>query len=106
VEFLRRHPGTGNLLNEFAWGGYCLWRLHPDQTVFIDGRAQVYLPGTFGEYSRLAALEDGWIDLLDQRHIDTVLVPPGAAIAGALPLLSGWSEVYRDERAVVFRRQL
>jgi tetratricopeptide (TPR) repeat protein len=34
----------GNMLNDFGLGGYLLYRLGPDQKVFIDGRTEMYLP--------------------------------------------------------------
>ena len=36
------HDWNGNLLNDYKWGGYCIWRWYPRRKVFIDGRAEVY----------------------------------------------------------------
>jgi len=38
---LERHPDIGPLYNEFAHGGYLLWRLFPPRRVFLDGRMEL-----------------------------------------------------------------
>jgi hypothetical protein len=105
VDWLKANPGRGNLLNEYNWGGYCLYRLYPDQKVFIDGRAEVYFGQGFADYSQIVRLQAGWGDLLDQWHVDTILVPPDANLARALTLVGGWNVAYQDEKSVIFRRQ-
>ena len=37
VAYLKVHPCSGNLFNDFNYGGYLIWQL-PDQPVYIDGR--------------------------------------------------------------------
>ncbi len=45
VDYITTHPIEGNMFNEFTWGGYLLYRLWPEQKVFIDGQTDFY-----GEY--------------------------------------------------------
>ena len=42
VEFLRAHPESGAIYNDYGWGGYLIWKLYPQRKVYIDGRADVY----------------------------------------------------------------
>lgn len=37
VAYLQSHPKTGNLFNDFDYGGYLIWKL-PKYQVYIDGR--------------------------------------------------------------------
>jgi hypothetical protein len=104
VDYLKAHPSEGHLLNDYDWGGYCLYRLFPEQKIFIDGRTDVYRDKPFADYVAMAGAGNGWASLLDAWQIDTVLVPPGADLARALPLIGGWRIAYEDASAKVFRR--
>lgn len=52
AKFIRQYHLQGNMFNEYAYGGYLLWSLYPEQKVFIDGRSDVYIdremPETLG----------------------------------------------------------
>lgn len=37
VSYLQKHPCSGNLFNDYNYGGYLIWKL-PSEKVFIDGR--------------------------------------------------------------------
>jgi hypothetical protein len=102
-DFLLAQPGGGRLYNDYGWGGYCLWRLWPRYRVFIDGRAEVYFNAGYSEYHAIEALQPGWEERLRQWKVDTVLLPPNAALAQALTTKRDWRLVYQDELAVVFR---
>jgi hypothetical protein len=104
LDYLKAHPGEGNLLNEYNWGGYCLYRLYPEQKIFIDGRAEVYFDKAFPDYSNIVNTREGWGTLLDDWHIDTILVPPMSSLARALPLIGGWHIAYQDATALILRR--
>ncbi len=43
VTFLRQHPCSGHLFNEYNYGGYLIWKL-PDSKVYIDGRMPSWKP--------------------------------------------------------------
>jgi hypothetical protein len=104
AEFLARQPAGGRLFNDYAWGGYCAWRLWPQYHVFIDGRAEVYFATSYWDYQRITRLEPGWQEKLRRWGVDTILVPPGVALAGALVGNPAWRLIYEDRHAVVYRR--
>jgi hypothetical protein len=104
IDYLKAHPSEGNLLNDYNWGGYCLYRLYPEQKIFIDGRAEVYFDKAFPDYSTIVNTREGWGNLLDDWHIDTILVPPQSGLARGLPLIGGWHVAYQDGVALVLRR--
>jgi len=43
TKFIKNNHFKGNLFNEYAYGGYLLYHLYPEQKVFFDGRTDVYL---------------------------------------------------------------
>ena len=102
VEFLRRSGISGNLLNEYVYGGYLIWGA-PERKVFIDGRADVYeKAGVLGAYGNWMTLRSDPNALLSKYHIGVCLLSPTAPMVRILPLLRGWKRVYSDDVAVVF----
>jgi hypothetical protein len=43
-KFISEHHLKGNILAEFSWGEYAIWKLAPDSKVFIDGRYDTVYP--------------------------------------------------------------
>lgn len=105
VDWLEGHSPPGNGFNHFPWGGYLLYRLWPEQRVFIDGQTDFYGEALTREYEQVIGLGEGWREVLSRYQTGWVLVPPGSALAQALTHEPGWREVYRDGTAVVFFRQ-
>ncbi|MFT3895647.1 MAG: hypothetical protein QM730_28835 [Anaerolineales bacterium] len=42
ANWLSNNPPKGKMFNYFTWGGYLLYRLWPEQQVFIDGQTDFY----------------------------------------------------------------
>ena len=104
VEFLQQQPLTGPLFNDYDWGGYLVWKLYPEQPVFIDGRADLYGNQLMEQFSNAYNLVGNWSETLDRWNIQTVLIPPQSALAAALSTNSRWKVVFRGEQAIVLRR--
>jgi hypothetical protein len=85
------------------WGGYLIWSLYPSQRVFVDGRTDFYGTEFDRQYLEVLYVRQDWDKILDRYGIDTVLMPPGTALTGALKESSRWRVVYDDGVAVVFR---
>ena len=93
---------SGNLLNEYDWGGYLIWRV-PERPVFIDGRLFVFLPDVLTEYEEMVFMRPGWGDQLDRHAIAQVLLRPDRPLAVALRDL-GWTVVSEDATALLLQR--
>ena len=93
---------SGNLLNEYDWGGYLIWRV-PERPVFIDGRLFVFLPDVLTEYEEMVFMRPGWRDQLDRHAIAQVLLRPDRPLAVALREL-GWTVVSEDATALLLQR--
>ena len=93
---------SGNLLNEYDWGGYLIWRV-PERPVFIDGRLFLFLPDVLTDYEEMVFMRPGWRDQLDRHAITQVLLRPDRPLAVALRDL-GWTVVSEDATALLLQR--
>jgi hypothetical protein len=115
ADFLLAHRVTGRLFNSYEAGGYLIWRLWPQNQVFIDGRA--LSEATFADYQRMAYNADATggpsaEELLRRYKID-VIVTPMIDYAGRVYLLPAalsdpsqqeWKLVFADPRAVIYMK--
>jgi hypothetical protein len=104
VEFLKSHHLSGNMLNEYVYGGYLIWAA-PEHPVFVDGRADVFdWTGVLGEFGKWATLQSDPNELLDKYQVNFCLLGRDSPMARVLPLLPGWKTVYSDNLAVIVMR--
>lgn len=106
VDFIRRTGLRGPMLNDYGFGGYLIWAL-PEEKVFIDGRGDVYdWTGVFGEMARWAFIQENPSLMLNKYKINYCLLRSTAQMAQVLPLLQGWKNIYSDDLAVIFVRDI
>ncbi|MEW6572121.1 MAG: hypothetical protein AB1374_00575 [Bacillota bacterium] len=103
VAFLKDNPLDGKVLNNYGWGGYLIWNL-PQEKVFIDGRADVYMKKVFGDYITITRLRPGAAELLEEYNIKYVFMPAGSPLVQALTLSPRWSVLYEDQTATILIR--
>ena len=104
VDFIQQAGLTGNMLNDYTWGGYLIWAA-PQHKVFVDGRGDVFeFTGVLGDYFRWTSLQDDPNMLLNKYHIDFCLLSAESPMSRVLTLLPGWSKVYSDETSIVWAR--
>ncbi|HXN48825.1 MAG TPA: hypothetical protein VN893_19400, partial [Bryobacteraceae bacterium] len=120
AQFLIDHGITAPLFNLYGDGGYLIWRLWPQERVFIDGRAlneSVYQdyrrilynrggdPGamTGPRAEALARYGVGAIVVDSFQYFDGRQVPLAAALLAASN--AEWKLVYQDAEWMVFLRQ-
>jgi hypothetical protein len=104
ADWLAEHPQPGRPFNYFPWGGYLLYRLWPDQNVFIDGQTDFYGEALTRQYEQVLTLSPGWEAVLDQYSVEWVILPASEALAGELRGRPEWSVLYEDHTAVVLSR--
>jgi hypothetical protein len=116
ADFLLAHGVTVPMFNAYEFGGYLMWRLWPQESVFIDGRA--LSESVFNDYARILynhSSADGGRssqELLDEYGIQAIVMNgfeySQGLVYNLLPALSGnqteWKLVYNDPQAVVFMR--
>ena len=102
VDWLQQHPPSGNLFNSYNWGGYLIWRMYPQERVYIDGRADVYGDAFIIDYLSIYNTAPGWETKLNDHAIQTVLVESDAPLANMLRQLPGWHIAFSDSLSTVF----
>jgi hypothetical protein len=101
VHFLEQNQPPGPLLNNYNWGGYLIWRLYPENRVYIDGRADLYGDSFMDSFAATYGLTGHWETPLQSWHIRTVILPPASALATVLRSRKDWKLIYSDSQAVV-----
>jgi hypothetical protein len=104
VNWLLIHPQKGEMFNHFTWGGYLLYRMWPEETVFIDGQTDFYGETLAREYSQVITLQNGWKDTLKKYNVSWAIIPPNQPLARALREEMKWTVVYRDKTAVILHK--
>lgn len=87
-----------------SWGGYLIYRLYPQNKVFVDDRHDLYGEQFLKDYLKTLRLTPEWADFLNQRRVKWVLIPAESALANMLGLTQQWRVVYRDGTSVLFER--
>lgn len=104
--YLSRFDRPVRMYNEFAWGGYLISRLYPQQHVFIDGRADMYREGIFDDYMVVQNTSPGWREILTRYNVDLIVVPPDRPIAYAIAHEPGWRVTFKDHTSVVYEKSV
>jgi hypothetical protein len=106
IATLRSDPAA-RVFTDDEWGDYLIYRLYPTHKVYVDGRADFY-GGDFEQkkYLDVTSVKYDWEKTLNGFGVDTILMPIGAPLSGALKESSRWRVVYDDGIALVFRPAL
>jgi len=105
--FLRREAIAGNLFHPYRYGNYFLWKLHPQNRVFIDGRIDMYGPAILADYAEIQERGPLWRELLERYRVDISIVerePAGGPnrLANALMADTDWRLLYWDDQVLLF----
>ena len=103
IDFVRRTNITGNVFNNYGFGGYLIFSGIP---TFVDGRALPFGDAFLHKYLDTVELVDigNAFELLDEYKVNWVILPPKEPLTKALARSPLWHEVYSDEYSVVFVR--
>lgn len=105
VDWLGENPPQGRMFNEFDWGGYLLYRLWPEQKIFMDGHTHIYGDDLSCEYVAVMSRALGWEGILEKYQVEWAILRAGNALSAAL-MQAGWREIYRDDTAVILMTEL
>jgi hypothetical protein len=104
VNWLETHPQNGKMFNEFIWGGYLLYRLWPEQTIYMDGTTDFYGEAFTREYAGVVSMQPGWQDTLKKYDVSWAILPPARPLTQALHNELGWQVIYQDDTATIIRK--
>ena len=108
--FIEKVDLEGPFLNDILFGGYLIWRWHPERKVFIDGRLEVYGPAFLTDYQRLSqAPEAAWPEFVARHGLEYAILsamsPYSERLVEFLARSKDWTLVYSDGFASVFARK-
>ena len=86
-------------------GDYLTWRLYPYGRVFIDGRSDMYGPRLADEYMTALNGARGWEAVLHRYSVNTVLLPPDAALCSLLRRDARWKTIEDGRDFSLFQRR-
>jgi hypothetical protein len=105
VDWLSANPPPGKVFNHFPWGGYLLFRLWPEQMVFIDGQTDFYGEGLTRKYEQVITLAAGWEKVLEDYQVGWMLLPSDYRLTQRLQDDASWEKVYQDSTAAILIRR-
>jgi hypothetical protein len=98
------NPQNGNMFNEFNWGGYILYRLWPQELVFLDSQTDFYGETLVREYEQTILAKYGWEDILSRYNVTWAIIPPNSPLSQALQTDEHWQVLYHDNTAIILRQ--
>ena len=105
VDFMQAHDLRGNLLGDFSWGDYLIWRLAPASKVFIDGRYDFAYPmPVIRDYFDFKFDSPRAAAVLDAYPHDYVLMTPASPVRELMERRPDWKLIYSDPNALLFAR--
>jgi len=109
ADFILKNKISGNIFNFFNDGSYLIYRLYPNNKVFIDGRTELYGRGAFEEYLRIINADKKAISHnFEKYNINTaVLTNDDISLKNLAPFFYNnpqWTLVYLDDESLVFMR--
>jgi hypothetical protein len=105
TEWILQNNIEGNIFSPYTWGGYLIWKLYPNNLVYIDGRMDVYDDSIVNNYKEIYYTGDDWLQLLDQSSTQWVLVETDSKLASSLKSEKSWKIKYIDGQAVLFLKE-
>lgn len=108
VDFVNENKVEGPMFNNFDVGGYLIWRLYPDEKVFVDNRPEAYSVKFFNEiYKPMQEDKKKWLEFSEKyginfiffEHTDTT--PWGQSFLKNIVKNPDWKVVYINENAII-----
>jgi hypothetical protein len=104
TDFLATDLPPGHVFNQYGWGGYLVYRLWPQESVYIYGDAAVMGDQFLNEYQSVNVLHSDYRQVLDRRGVTWVIYPTGDPLEVVLRQSPDWRLVFQDKVASVLVR--
>jgi len=104
VQYIKDKGINGKIFNSYNWGGYMIWNLYPQTSVFIDGRCDMYGASFVKRFVDIYTTKPGWQNALNTDDIEYVLIEPNTYLAYALQDSNQWKMIFSDDVSVLFER--
>lgn len=101
VQYIRENPQSGNMFNDFNWGGYLENNLWPEYNVFLDSQSDFYGEDLMRDYDQIISANVDWESLLQKYEVDWFIIPINAPLAGEISNAANWKIVYSDSTSMI-----
>jgi len=108
ANFIEQNHINGSMFN-LEMGGYLIWRLWPQQKVFLDGRNEVFAGQAAENYKKIALTQDNWLELVKNYNINyfvlgykTPLISLAKNLTKDLREQLDFRLVYWDDASVIY----
>jgi hypothetical protein len=88
-----------------SWGGYLIYRLYPQNKVFVDDRHDLYGEEFLKDYLKAIRVAPEWDKFLREKRVNWALLPAESSLANMLEETSRWSVLYRDGTSALLERK-
>ena len=113
VDFVKENNIQGPVFNNFDVGSYLIWKLYPQQRVFVDGRPEAYTSKFFSDiYEPMQEDPATWNHYAnDVYHINYIffdyhdITPWAQTFLSFISQDKNWPLVYQDNSVVIFVRR-
>ena len=107
VEYMKKQQISGRIFNDFGLGGYLIYRLSPQNQVYIDGRTQILYP--FEHMKKHEEIENTRVPRvlraeLDKYSIDQIIWRYTQAKHDLVQEMGGFGLDFLDARYVLYTR--
>ncbi len=99
VAWLESSDITGNMFNDYNWGGYLIWHLR-DNPVFVDGRTDLFGDEILNEWKQVLQGANGWQEVLHRENISAILIRNENQNNRHF-LEEGWVKVFEDDLSIL-----
>ena len=106
TDFIIREGIKGKMFNTYHYGGYLIYRLYPQQLVFIDGRADMYGDAFINETLSIYQGSSQWKSRFDRYGIDYVICETESPLRQLLLQEGRFHLVFDDDMHSVLLRDL
>jgi hypothetical protein len=105
LAWIGSHSWQGNILPNFEWGEFVMWRCYPKCRVSMDGRLEtVYEDSLQKEYFDFLHGRTGWQIFLQKYPHDMILIKRGSRTDSLMRDQQDWRLAYEDGLSVIFLR--
>ncbi|MDO8516042.1 MAG: hypothetical protein Q7S28_02205 [bacterium] len=113
MDFIVENNLKGPLFNLYNEGGYLIWRMYPDEKVFIDGRSEVFPGEPTRDFLNIIGNGPEWDTLVNEKYGLNYFILDYAQSAQyrsinklvARLIIDQWPLVYWDDRYIIFVRR-
>lgn len=109
VDFVKTNNIQGPVFNNFDVGSFLIWKLYPDQKVFVDGRPEAYsVEFLQNKYIPMQQDPDAWKKYSEEYGINYVffdhrdITPWARKFMADISRNHAWAPIYLDDSVVIF----